>query len=157
METGVMVTTGNKKRINYYETVSGDSFAKEYPLSILIAEDNIINQKLIERMLHKLGYQTHTVSDGAKVVETIGNKFYDLILMDLYMPLLNGPQATLAIRNMEIEQPYIIAMTASTTQDDIDECMQSGMNDYISKPISFQEVSQLLKRSYDIITSKKGS
>ncbi len=132
-----------------------NSFADLYPLSILIAEDNIVNQKLIERILHKLGYQTDTVSDGIQVLKSFVKKEYNVILMDVRMPEMDGFEATHTIRQMEITQPYIIAMTANTMSGDKTECIQKGMNDYVSKPFSAAAIMNSLKNGYTYITQKK--
>lgn len=131
------------------------SFADHYPLRILIAEDNIINQKLIERILHKLGYQTDTVSDGMQVLKSFVKKEYNVILMDVRMPEMDGFETTHTIRQMEIAQPYIIAMTANSMSSDKTECLQNGMNDYVSKPLSTAEIINSLKNGYSYITQKK--
>ena len=120
-------------------------FAEEYPLDILIAEDNFVNQKLVERMLQKLGYQTNTAWDGNQVLNWLGKKMYDVILMDIRMPEMDGYEATLKIRRMDINQPYIIAMTANVMPGDREECLEIGMNDFIPKPINMNEVITKLK------------
>ena len=121
------------------------SFAEEYPLSILIAEDNIINQKLIERILHKLGFHTDIAADGIQVLKAVKMKNYDVILMDVQMPIMDGYEATQVIRQMKIDQPYIIAMTANAMAKDRDECIQAGMNDYIAKPMRLAEIMKILE------------
>ena len=131
------------------------SFAECYPLKILIAEDNNVNQKLIERILHKLGYQTDTVSDGTQVLSSVVKKDYNVILMDIRMPEMDGLETTLAIRQMEIAQPYIIAMTANAMSNDRDECLHNGMNDYVAKPLSTSEIINSLKNGYSYFSPKK--
>lgn len=121
------------------------SFAENYPLRILVAEDNMINQKLIERILHKLGYRFDMVSDGTQVINSLRNKEYDVILMDVRMPEMGGFEATLIIRQMTISQPYIVAMTANSMEKDRDECLQTGMNDFVSKPFHLDEITKILK------------
>jgi len=130
------------------------TFAEAYPLSILIAEDNIVNQKLIERILRKLGYQTDTVSDGIQVLNSIVKKEYNVIMMDIRMPEMDGLEATHAIRKMGIAQPYIIAMTANAMSNDKIECLQNGMNDYVAKPLSTDEIIISLKNGYNHISKK---
>ena len=94
------------------------TFAEKYPLDILIAEDNFVNQKLIERVLQKLGYQTDTAADGIQVLNYLNKKKYNVILMDVRMPEMDGYETTVAIRKMNIFQPYIIAMTANVSNCD---------------------------------------
>jgi CheY-like chemotaxis protein len=130
------------------------SFAKDYPLNILIAEDDIINQKLIERILYKLGYHTDTVPDGIQVLSSIVKKDYNVILMDVRMPELDGMETTQYIRKMTIEQPYIIAMTANAMSKDRDECLQSGMNDYIAKPLRLNEIIKTLKTAASFVMER---
>jgi len=122
-----------------------ETFAKDYPLKILIAEDDFVNQKLIERILHKLGYMTDTVSDGIQVLNSLVKKEYNVILMDVRMPEMGGFEATQIIRQRSSEQPYIIAMTANAMSRDRDECLQVGMNDYIAKPLRITEIVKILK------------
>jgi len=130
------------------------SFADDYPLNILIAEDNIINQKLIERILHKLGYKTDTASDGTQVLDAMVKKDYNVILMDVQMPEMDGLETTQAIRQMAIVQPYIIAMTANAMSKDRDECLKTGMNDYIAKPMRLAEIIKTLKNAANNIDVK---
>ena len=120
------------------------SFAEDYPLRILIAEDNMINQKLIERILQKLGFHADMAADGIQVLKAVKLKNYDVILMDVQMPAMDGYEATQIIRQMKIDQPYIIAMTANAMAKDREECIASGMNDYIAKPMRLAEIIKIL-------------
>ncbi len=122
-----------------------DSFGIAYPLTILIAEDNLINQKLIERILNKLGYLTDIVENGMQVIEALKTKNYNVILMDVQMPEMGGFEATQQIRQMPIEQPYIIAMTANSMSGDRDKCLKAGMDEYISKPMRLKVITDILK------------
>ncbi len=135
--------------------ILSDSFAEHYPLNILIAEDNFVNKILIERILHKLGYQVDSATDGTQVLNSIHQKQYDVILMDVRMPEMDGFETTQAIRKMTIEQPFIIAMTANAMSSDREECLHNGMNDYISKPLHMDDVMCKLKIAADYCTSKK--
>ena len=121
------------------------TFAENYPMEILIAEDNFVNQKLIERILTKLGYQTDVASNGIQALNLFDMKKHNVILMDIRMPQMDGFETTRAIRHLAVEQPYIIAMTANAMSNDRDECLQNGMNDYIPKPISLTDVISKLK------------
>jgi CheY-like chemotaxis protein len=123
------------------------TFAEDYPLTILVAEDNDVNQKLIERILQKLGYKTDIVPDGTKVLTSMAKKDYDVILMDVRMPEMDGFETTIAIRKMAIAQPYIVAMTANAMSSDKVECLHNGMNDYIAKPLSTIELTNALKNA----------
>lgn len=130
------------------------SFAEDYPLNILVAEDDFINQKLIGRILTKLGYQSDIVSNGIQVLESLNNKEYNVILMDVLMPEMNGFEATQLIRKMSIEQPYIIAMTANSMPQDKVECLLAGMNDYIAKPMRLTEIIKILKNAAVYVSGK---
>ena len=125
--------------------ILSDSFGIAYPLTILIAEDNLINQKLIEKFLNKLGYLTDIVENGMQVIEALKTKNYNVILMDVQMPEMGGFEATQQIRQMPIEQPYIIAMTANSMSGDRDKCLKAGMDEYISKPMRLKVITDILK------------
>lgn len=135
-------------------SILSNSFAGDYPLNILIAEDNIINQKLIERILHKLGYQTDTANDGTQVLDAMMKKDYNVVLMDVQMPEMDGYETTQAIRQMTIIQPYIIAMTANAMSKDREECLKIGMNDYIAKPMRLAEIIKILKNAASYLSEK---
>ncbi len=121
------------------------SFANDFPLSILVAEDNLINQKLIRSILLKLGYQTDIVEDGNQVLLAMQTKNYHVILMDIQMPEMDGFETTRIIREMAVIQPYIIALTANAMAGDKEECLRMGMNNYIAKPMRLPEILTILK------------
>ena len=120
-----------------------EEFAKEFPLRILVAEDNAINQKLAMKVLSKLGYQADLAHNGKEVLEMSDPEQYDVILMDVQMPEMDGLEATRMLRLCLNKQPVIIAMTANAMEGDQDNCIQAGMDDYISKPV---EINDLLGR-----------
>jgi CheY-like chemotaxis protein len=124
-----------------------DTFSKEYPLEILIAEDNPINQKLIERILLKLGYKTQLVENGLQAVEKVSTEVCNVVLMDIQMPEMDGLEAARNIRKLSKQQPYIVAMTANALPEDRDACMKAGMNDYISKPLKLDLLLEILKKA----------
>jgi len=130
------------------------SFAKEFPLTILIAEDNLINQKLINNILGKLGYKTEIAANGKLVIEAIRKRHFEVILMDIQMPEMDGFETTQNIRQMDIEQPYIIALTANAMAGDKDNCLNAGMNDYIAKPIRNIEIMKRLRIAAEFRTQK---
>ncbi|MEO5996094.1 MAG: response regulator [Chitinophagaceae bacterium] len=125
------------------ETLKSDFYFR-YPLRILVAEDNLINQQLILHILGKLGYQPALVTDGLEAVKEITMNYYDLILMDMQMPEMNGVEATKIIRSLPVKQPVIIALTANTMMGDREECIKAGMNDYLSKPIKLEALTEIL-------------
>ena len=133
---------GNKVTLNQ---VSED-FSKQYPLRILVAEDNPVNQKWIKKILNKIGYECEIVENGKVVLDRVSHDHFDLILMDVQMPEMDGMEATRMIRVCLETQPVIIAMTANVMQGDREECMQSGMNDYISKPVELNELLAMLEK-----------
>ncbi|MDR3714880.1 MAG: two-component regulator propeller domain-containing protein [Puia sp.] len=126
--------------------ISAD-FSRRYPMRILVAEDNLINQRLIVHVLSNLGYQPESVENGQEAVEAAGMNDYDMILMDIQMPELDGLEATKQIRRRLVKQPLIVALTANAMQGDREECLRAGMDDYISKPIVLDELIQLLEKS----------
>ena len=130
---------------NYKQKLSV-SFSKQYPLNILIAEDDKLNQKFAEKILNKLGYTPQIANNGQEVLELVSQKKYEVILMDVQMPVMNGLEATKMIRVCLAEQPFIIAMTANSLQGDRDECMMAGMDDYMSKPINLKELVIVLEK-----------
>ncbi len=123
------------------------NFAKKYPLRILLAEDNVVNQKLTIRALGKLGYeQIDIAQNGLEAIEKCDRQTYDLVLMDVQMPEMGGLEATRKIRLKHYPQPVIVAMTANTMSEDKSACLTAGMNDFISKPIKFQLVVSMLEK-----------
>lgn len=132
--------------------------AQKFPLKILVAEDNTVNQLLIKLMLEKLGYRCDVVSNGIEVIESIRRCRYDLILMDVQMPEMGGVEATETIRNLEKESSQhirIVAVTANAMQGDRQIFMKAGMDDYISKPIQINELVQaLVNRQPEDIAAK---
>jgi signal transduction histidine kinase/CheY-like chemotaxis protein len=126
------------------------SFAQAHPLFILIAEDNVINQKLIMRVLHKLGYDPVLATNGREVISLLGLHEVDVILMDIQMPEIDGLEATRIIRTLPRKQPYIIAMTANAMPEDKEKCLKTGMDDYVSKPISIENLMTALHQAYSV-------
>lgn len=130
-------------------------FVKEHPLKILVAEDNLVNQKLTLKILSKLGLEAALAENGKIAIEMAGRQQYDLILMDVQMPEMDGLEATRTIReNMEI-QPAIIAMTANAMNEDKDECLNAGMDDFLSKPVKLEELVNMLAKWSNIIKQRK--
>jgi signal transduction histidine kinase/ligand-binding sensor domain-containing protein/DNA-binding response OmpR family regulator len=130
---------------------------KEYPLTILIAEDNPVNQTLAIRTLSKLGYTADIAPNGLDVLEQLVNKNYDLIFMDVQMPEMDGLQTTRAIRQDFQKQPVIIAMTANAMVEDKENCLQAGMDDYISKPFKLDTIREVLSKWAKLLHTKSSS
>ena len=125
---------------------------------ILLAEDNLVNQKVAKRVLTHLGYEVDIVSNGKEAIKAIADKSYDLILMDIQMPEMDGLETTKYIRKQESELQLppiaIVAMTANVTDDDQNVCRDAGMSDYISKPIQIEKLKGILQRYAALKTQK---
>jgi signal transduction histidine kinase/DNA-binding response OmpR family regulator len=126
-------------------------------LRVLLVEDNLINQKVAARMLEKLGYHTAIAGNGLEAIALQQQKSFDLILMDIQMPEMDGLAATRIIRQQQPTnaQPYIVAMTANAMQGVTEECLAAGMNDYISKPVRLAELSQVINIASSLAQSSK--
>ncbi len=125
-----------------------EKMAVRIPLRILVAEDNVVNQKVALRILQQLGYLAEVVSNGLEAIEALQRQTYDIVFMDMQMPEMDGLEATKYIVthwNKET-RPRIIAMTANVMQGDKERCIEVGMDDYVSKPIRIEEVQNALKR-----------
>ncbi|WP_165958270.1 response regulator [Segetibacter sp. 3557_3] len=131
---------------NSVKQVLSEDFAQQYPLNILLAEDDLMNQLWITTVLNKLGYKPTTVKDGKEVLEIVSQNSYNIILMDVQMPEMDGLEATRMIRLCIDVQPIIIAMTANNLQGDREECLRAGMDDYISKPLNLEELAKMLEK-----------
>jgi PAS domain S-box-containing protein len=123
---------------------------EEIPLEVLLAEDNPVNQKVALRFLERIGYRADAVANGLEAVTAVENRRYDLVLMDVQMPEMDGFEATRQIRSrMPVErQPKIIALTANAMQGDRELCVAAGMDDYISKPVKMHEISAAIRRHF---------
>jgi CheY-like chemotaxis protein len=124
--------------------------AARLPLRLLLAEDNAMNQRVAQLMLARMGYRADVAANGLEVLQALERQPYDVILMDVQMPELDGLEATRRIRRLErvgFAQPWIIAMTANAMQGDREACLAAGMNDYVSKPIQGAGLQAALERS----------
>ncbi|MFC5284998.1 response regulator [Pedobacter alpinus] len=134
-----------------------EAFGEKHPLKILVAEDNYINQKLIDKILNRLGYQPIMAENGIEVLSLMELHDFDVILMDVQMPEMDGLEATQTIRSLPIVQPYIIALTANAMQEDKEECLKVGMNDFLSKPINIEELLKQLTHAFKFVSDRNTS
>ena len=124
------------------------AMAQRLPLRILLGEDNLVNQKVALRILERMGYRADVASSGLEVIESVRHKTYDLVLMDVQMPEMDGLEAS---RRIHFEwgreqHPWIIAMTANAMKGDREKCLEAGMDDYIAKPVCIDTLKQALER-----------
>jgi signal transduction histidine kinase/CheY-like chemotaxis protein len=133
------------REIMFDETISAD-----YPLKILLAEDNLVNQKVATKLLERLGYRIDVVANGLEVLDALKRQHYDVVLMDVQMPEMDGVEATRRIRDdfSPDRQPCIVAMTAHALEGDRERYLAEGMDDYVSKPIRAKKLIKALKRCY---------
>lgn len=134
----------NTKRTTVETDQLSKEFYKKYPLSILLAEDDDINQQISLRLLEKLGYAADLACNGKEALDMVSERNYDVVLMDVQMPEMDGFEATKMIRVCLATQPFIIALTASAMAGDKERCVQAGMNDYLCKPIRINELATIL-------------
>ncbi len=130
-----------------------ENFATKFPLKILLAEDNIVNQKVATRFLNRLGYRVDVVANGLEAIESMYRQSYDVILMDVHMPQMDGITATQKIIAEFSKLPWIIALTANAAQGDRNLCLESGMQDYLSKPLQVQDLMIVLERAFQMHSS----
>ncbi len=138
----------DKLGVHKHQNVLDEQFAIDFPLRILVAEDNPVNQRLILQILKKLGYTASMAKNGYEVLEHLKKTVYDLILMDIQMPEMDGLEATRKIRQQNIHQPYITAMTGNAMSEDRNICLREGMNDYLAKPMKLESIKTMLKNAY---------
>jgi PAS domain S-box-containing protein len=118
------------------------------PLRVLIAEDNDVNQFVLRKIIEKLGHEVDNVENGEEAIEAVKRRIYDIIFMDVHMPKLNGLEATDAIKKIFSRGgcPYIVAVTANALSGDKEKCLAAGMDDYVSKPVKSDVISQLIAK-----------
>ncbi len=141
-----VIAEARNRRSNLADHNIDKNLAAKLPMRILLAEDNITNQDLVITLLSKMGYKIDAVENGRKVLEMMERKKYDIILMDIQMPVMNGMEATKVIceKYAEHERPKIIAITANAMPGDKERYLNAGMVDYLPKPIKFKDVQTVL-------------
>lgn len=131
---------------------STEKLAEKFPLHILVAEDNLVNQKLIKQVLYRFGYEATLVANGREALQAVKETSFELVLMDCQMPQLDGYETTRRIREGEAGEDRrglpIVALTASAMVGDREQCIAAGMNDYLSKPIRAEELKSILQSAY---------
>jgi CheY-like chemotaxis protein len=122
--------------------------AARHPLRILLAEDNVVNQKLALRLLQQMGYRADVASNGKEAIESVQRQTYDVVLMDVQMPEMDGLEASRQItaRWQPSARPRIVAMTANAMQGDREMCLAAGMDDYLTKPIRVERLAEALNQ-----------
>ena len=125
------------------------------PQRVLLAEDNFVNQKVALQMLARLGYRADLASDGFEVIAAVQRKSYDVILMDVAMPGMDGMEATRKLRAMNLgpTRPWVVALTANAMQGDRELCLAAGMDDYIRKPIKLSDLATAMRQVRSIVAA----
>jgi signal transduction histidine kinase/DNA-binding response OmpR family regulator/HPt (histidine-containing phosphotransfer) domain-containing protein len=152
----VGIVSGQPTRVVAREAKAEPQFdaqmGQRWPLRILLAEDNATNQKLALRILARMGYKADVAANGLEALDALHRQLYDVVLMDVQMPEMDGLEATRTLRRdlPEARQPRVIAMTANAMQGDREMCLAAGMDDYVSKPIRVEELVQALSKSWPL-------
>ncbi len=155
LESLVRAVTGVSQQEKRLATVSpfdagGRSLADRLPLRLLVADDNAVNQKVALMLLKRFGYNADAVGNGVEVMQVLETKIYDIILLDVQMPEMDGYEAARRIcakwATLEHKRPRMIAMTGNAMQGDRERCLAAGMDDYISKPVQVDELKATLER-----------
>jgi len=142
----VIAPSNNQTIVNIPDLEKLSEISKKFPFQILIAEDNLINQKLIRNVFELLGYKADIAANGIEALEALKRKNYNLIFMDIQMPEMNGYEATtIIVEHMKTDRPIIIAMTANAMQGDRDKCFEVGMVDYVTKPMRVNDLIKVIQ------------
>jgi PAS domain S-box-containing protein len=150
---GLLTLLGNREAVhvaaNASERQFDETLGQRFPLRILLAEDNAVNQKVAVQTLKRFGYRADTVSNGQEAIDALRRQAYDLILMDVHMPEMDGLEATRRIcaEWPRENRPRIVAMTANVLPEDVKECAAAGMDGFLTKPVSLNELRALLESS----------
>jgi CheY-like chemotaxis protein len=132
------------------------ALATRLPLRILVAEDNPVNQALALAVLRKMGYRADVAADGQETIDALERQAYDLILMDVQMPVMDGLEATRRIRSRYTgeDRPHIVALTANVMAGDREACFVAGMDDFLSKPIRLEEVRSVVEKYGALVAAR---
>ncbi len=145
-----ILTGAGPRRVRVPSHTIDHAFAANHPLRILLAEDNPVNQLVASRMASRLGYRIDVVGNGLEALQAVDQIPYDLVLMDVQMPEMDGLEATRRIHALlpSARWPRITAMTASALESDRQECLEAGMDDYLSKPVTVEALEAALLRAW---------
>jgi len=145
---GLLAHAVAPKEIKAAKSKTDPEMAARHPLRILLAEDNVVNQKLALRILTQMGYRADLAANGVEAVESVVRQTYDVVLMDVQMPEMDGLEASRRInaQGQNGKRPRIVAMTANAMQGDREMCLAAGMDDYITKPIRVDQLVEALMR-----------
>jgi CheY-like chemotaxis protein len=136
---------------------SDGELAAALPMRILVAEDNPVNQQLVVLLLEKLGYRADVVSNGVEALQALERQSYDVLLLDVLMPEMDGLTAARRITEQAVaDRPYIVGVTANALQGDREQCLAAGMDDYVSKPIRLKELVAALRRAGGVVHGPAG-
>jgi CheY-like chemotaxis protein len=139
---------------NFLETVEEEeevddfvwkNMAQEYPLKILLAEDNSTNLLFMDMLMTQLGYHYDVARNGSDAVRMVKESDYDLVLMDIQMPVMNGLEATKIIRKSKRNKITIVGLSANAFQEDVDQAMDTGMDSYLTKPLKINEITSIIR------------
>jgi PAS domain S-box-containing protein len=149
-----VIVRENQQLMNDFDQNMGTS----HPLRILLADDNVVNQKVATRMLERIGYRADLAANGLEVLQAVDRQTYDLVFMDVQMPEMDGIEASRLIhdRIAKERQPRIIAMTAHALQGDRERFLAEGMDDYLSKPIQMNEMVRAIRGTNALMVDAKG-
>lgn len=140
--------TDKRRRRRARSATLDNDLANKLPMRILVAEDNPINQRVACKVLERMGYQGEIAENGLQVLEKLAERDFDLVLMDMQMPIMDGLQTSRRIRETRKSAavPIIIAMTANVAAADRDACIQAGMDDFLSKPVRVEDLQAIIRR-----------
>lgn len=145
--TNFEITTTTTQQQQHFQSALMDSVKKDGILRILLAEDNLVNQLLIKKVIEKAGYHMDVANNGLLALEKLNQSTYDLVLMDVQMPDLNGLDTTREIiKKYNTNRPVIIAITAGSFGDDEQQCLNAGMDDTLEKPFKLEQLQEKLAK-----------
>ncbi|MEA5477697.1 PAS domain-containing protein [Pseudanabaena galeata UHCC 0370] len=141
-----ITNVGSQSLYTSDEILKDENFANCYPFKILVVEDNPVNHKILLLMLESLGYRADSVDNGQKAINAVSDQAYDLIFMDIQMPIMDGLTSSQSIRQLAIQQPWIIGLSANAFSESRDSALGAGMNDYLTKPLKTTNLIAALQK-----------